>query len=71
MPTDPQHLKRKVYNDFKTTCTIIAAIVIKLTFVSFPIVFKFITCLNLVLIIDFSAFLSFTPIFNNEKINEK
>ena len=69
MPTDPQHLKRKVYIDFKTT--IITAIIIKLTFVSFQIVFNFITCLNLVLIIDFSAFLSFTPIFNKEKINEK
>ena len=69
MPTDHQHLKRKVYTDFKTT--IIAAIIIKLTFVSFQIVFNFITCLNLVLIIDFSAFLSFTPIFNKEKINEK
>ena len=53
MPADPQHLKRKVYNDFKTT--IIATIIVKLTFVSFLIVFNFIACLILVLIIDFSA----------------
>ena len=69
MPTDPQHFKKKVGDEFQTTIT--ATIMFKLTFITFLNVFNFIACLFLVFIIDFIVFVSFTSIFNKKKINEK
>ena len=57
MLTDPHHFKRKVDNGFITT--IIATVIFKLALFSFLIVINFILCLFQVLIINFSALLTF------------
>ena len=69
MPTDPPHLKGNTDNDLKTA--IIPTILGQLAFFSFLLVLNFIACLFRVLIINFSTFLSFLPIFKKEKIHEK
>ena len=69
MPIDPQHLKWKIDNDLKTA--IISTILGQLTFFSFLLVLNFIACLFRVLMMNFSKFLPFLPIFKKEKIHEK
>ena len=69
MSTDPQHLKWKTDNDLKTAT--ISTILGQLAFFSFLLVSNFIACLFRVLMINFSKFLPFLPIFKKEKIHEK
>ena len=69
MPTDPQHLKWKTDNDLKPA--IISTILGQLALFSFLLVLNFIVCLFRVLMVDFSSFLPFLPIFKEEKIHEK
>ena len=64
--TDPQNLKWKTDNDLKTA--IISTILGQLAFFSFLLVLNVIACLFRVLImINFSTFLPFLPIFKKEK----